>query len=348
MNTELSDLGLSAFFTQQLSIDEMEHGQLARVFQVQRSGLVLGDGSRTWSLTPGADWYQLPAEQRATVGDWVVLDDSGDRMLRLLDRKSVFKRMAPGTKVEVQLMAANIDTLFVVTSCNDDFNESRLERYLALALEAGVDPVIVLTKSDLTQNAEEYVNRAQGVSSGAPIELVNALDPATIENVKSWISKGSTIALAGSSGVGKSTLLNSLAGQALAETAAIREQDAKGRHTTTYRELHILPSGGLVLDLPGIRELKVGEVGAGVDEVFDDIGALAKRCRFADCKHHDEPGCAVRQAISDGQLDERRLRNYEKLAREDARHTATLAEQRQQDKAFGKMVKQHVSIKKRR
>lgn len=348
MNTELLELGLSPFFTQQLSFDEIENARLVRVFQVQRSLLIVGDGSTIWSVTPGGNWSQLPAEERATVGDWLVLDSRGEKILRLLDRKSVFKRVAAGKKVDVQLMAANIDILFVVSSCNEDFNESRLERYLTLAREAGVDPVIILTKADLTQDAQGYLERAQTVSGGSPVELVNALVPSSLEGVKQWISKGTTVALAGSSGVGKSTLVNSLAGQTLASTGDIREQDAKGRHTTTYRELHVLPAGGLLIDLPGIREVKLGEAGTGVSEVFDDIDVLARQCRFVDCHHHDEPGCAVQQAIQAGTLDERRLRNYEKLAREEARHSATLAEQRQQDKAFGKMVKQHTGAKRRR
>ena len=348
MDEKLTELGLSPFFTQQLSVEEIEHGQLARVFQVQRTQYILGNGSATWPVEPGGNWFQLPAEQRATVGDWVVLDSDGEKITRLLDRKSVFKRLAAGTKIDVQLMAANIDTLFVVSSCNEDFNESRLERYLALAREAGVDPIIILTKADLAQDAEGYRQRAQAISGGAPIEVVNALDPPSLENVQMWISEGITIALAGSSGVGKSTLVNSLAGQALANTAAIREQDAKGRHTTTYRELHVIPSGGLLLDLPGIRELKIGEVGTGVSQVFDDIDKLARQCRFGDCQHHDEPGCAVQLAIKAGTLDKRRLKNLEKLAREDARHTTTLAEQRQQDRAFGKMIKEHTNVKRRR
>ncbi len=348
MNAELLELGLSPFFTQQLSFDEIEHGQLARVFQVQRSLLIVGNGSTTWSVSPGGNWFQMPAEERATVGDWLVLDSHGEKILRLLDRKSVFKRVAAGTKIDVQLMAANIDILFVVSSCNEDFNESRLERYLALAREAGVDPVIILTKADLTREAQEFRERAETVGGGSPVELVNALAPSSLASVKKWISKGTTIALAGSSGVGKSTLVNSLAGQILASTGNIREQDAKGRHTTTYRELFVLPAGGLLIDLPGIRELRLGEVGTGVNEVFDDIDVLARQCRFADCQHHDEPGCAVQLAIQAGTLDERRLKNYEKLAREDARHSATLAEQRQKDKAFGKMVKEHTDGKRRR
>ena len=348
MNAELLELGLSPFFTQQLSFDEIEHGQLARVFQVQRSLLIVGNGSTTWSVSPGGNWFQMPAEERATVGDWLVLDSHGEKILRLLDRKSVFKRVAAGTKIDVQLMAANIDILFIVSSCNEDFNESRLERYLALAREAGVDPVIILTKADLTREAQEFRERAETVGGGSPVELVNALAPSSLASVKKWISKGTTIALAGSSGVGKSTLVNSLAGQILASTGNIREQDAKGRHTTTYRELFVLPAGGLLIDLPGIRELRLGEVGTGVNEVFDDIDVLARQCRFADCQHHDEPGCAVQLAIQAGTLDERRLKNYEKLAREDARHSATLAEQRQKDKAFGKMVKEHTDGKRRR
>lgn len=348
MSAELLALGLSPFFTQQLSLEEMEVTRLVRVFQVQRSLLVVGDGSASWTVALGGNWSQLPSEARATVGDWLVLDGSGEKILRLLDRKSVFKRVAAGTKVDVQLMAANIDILFVVSSCNEDFNESRLERYLALAREAGVDPVIVLTKADLAPDAAAYRERAQSVCGDSPVELVNARLPSSLESVGKWISTGTTIALAGSSGVGKSTLINSLAGQTLATTGDIREQDAKGRHTTTYRELHVLPSGGLLIDLPGIREIKLGEADSGVSEVFDDIDVLSRQCRFADCQHHDEPGCAVQQAIQAGGLDARRLRNYEKLAREEARHSATLAEQRQQDKAFGKMVKQHTSAKRRR
>lgn len=290
----------------------------------------------------------MPAAQRPTVGDWLLLDEPHVKILRLLERKSIFQRVAAGTRVEVQLIAANIDTLFIVTSCNDEFEESRLERYVALAVEAGVDPVVILTKADLSGEAESYVDRVRTVSIDLPVEIVNALDPDTLSGAMAWVKKGSTVALVGSSGVGKSTLVNSLAGSHLVETGAIREQDAKGRHTTSYRSLHRLSGGGLLLDVPGMRELKVAELDTALAEVFADIATLAKQCRFRDCDHDDEPGCAVREAVSAGQIDERRLGNYKKLVLEESRNTASIAEQRHRDRQFGKTIKAHLELKRQR
>ena len=347
MNTELIDLGLTPFFTQQLSAEEIEHALLARVTEVQRSDIIVSDGIGEWRIIPGGAWYQLPAAQRPTVGDWVLLDDSHEKILRMLERKSIFQRVAAGTRVDVQLVAANIDTLFIVTSCNDEFEESRLERYLALAAEAGVDPVVILTKADLSADAEAYVERVRTVSIDLPVEIVNALDPDTLSGAMVWVNKGSTVALVGSSGVGKSTLVNSLAGSKLVETGTIREQDAKGRHTTSYRSLHRLPGGGLLLDVPGMRELKVAELDTALAEVFSDIETFAKQCRFRDCDHNDEPGCAVRGAVDSGKIDERRLGNYKKLVLEESRNTASIAEQRHRDRQFGKTIKAHLELKDR-
>ncbi len=348
MNTELIDLGLTPFFTQQLGAEEIERGLLARVTEVQRSHISVSDGIDEWRITPGGTWYQLPAAQRPTVGDWLLLDEPHEKILRLLERKSLFKRVAAGTRVEVQLIAANIDTLFIVTSCNDEFEESRLERYLALAVEADVDPVVILTKADLSDKAEAYVDRVRTIGIDLPVEIVNALDPDTLSGAMAWVSKGSTIALVGSSGVGKSTLVNSLAGSKLVETGAIREQDAKGRHTTSYRSLHRLPGGGLLLDVPGMRELKVAELDTALAEVFADIETLAKQCRFRDCDHNDEPGCAVRGAVDSGEINERRLSNYKKLVLEESRNTASIAERRHRDRQFGKTIKAHLELKRQR
>ena len=346
MDTGLSDLGLSPFFSQQLSLEEMEQSRLARVTEVQRSLVIASDGVQERHITLGNNWYQLPAEQRPTVGDWVLLDDSQEKILRLLERKSVFKRVAAGSKVDVQLIAANIDTLFIVSSCNQDFNESRLERYLAMALEAEVDPVVILTKADLAPDAEHYRARAQSLRPGLPVELVNSLDSESLKSIANWISPGSTVALVGSSGVGKSTIVNSLSGEQQADTGGIREQDAKGRHTTSYRALYLLPTGGLLLDVPGMREVKVAQLESALTEVFDDIEKLSQQCRFADCQHHEEPGCAVQRAIEAGILDKRRLLNFNKLLREESRHSASLAEQRQRDRQFSKSVKQHIKGKR--
>ena len=345
MNAELIDLGIAPFFTQQLSAEEIEHCILVRVTEVQRSHIIVSDGVDESRITLGGAWYQLPAAQRPTVGDWLLLDESREKILRLLERKSIFQRIAAGTRVEVQLVAANIDTLFIVTSCNDEFEESRLERYLALAAEAGVDPVVILTKADLSDEAETYVDRVRTVSIDLPVELVNAKDSDTLSGAMAWVNKGSTVALVGSSGVGKSTLVNSLAGSKLVETGVIREQDAKGRHTTSYRSLHRLSGGGLLLDVPGMRELKMAELDTALAEVFSDIETLAKQCRFRDCDHNDEPGCAVRGAVDAGVIDERRLRNYKKLVREESRNTASIAEQRNRDRQFGKTIKAHLELK---
>ncbi|UTW58828.1 ribosome small subunit-dependent GTPase A [Kordiimonas sp. SCSIO 12603] len=342
----LFSLGLSSFFLQQLSAEEREQGKLARVVEVQRSQVTANDGINEWIIPLGGNWYQLPAEQRPTIGDWVLLDAKREKVLRLLERKSVFRRVAAGPKVDLQLIAANVDTLFIVTSCNEEFNESRLERYLALAYEVDVYPVVVMTKTDMAEDAESYRRRVQAMKPDLVVELVNALDVEDVQKLASWVSKGSTVALVGSSGVGKSTLVNSLSGQKLTETSGIREKDAKGHHTTSYRALYPLSSGGVLLDVPGMREVKVAHLSTSLAEVFDDIEAIAQHCKFRNCAHVEEPGCAVRAALEAGELDPRRLKNYQKLILEEARNTSSLSEQRHRDRQFSKMVRRHVKAKK--
>jgi ribosome biogenesis GTPase len=344
----LAGLGWRAFFQQQLTIDEIEHARPARVLTVQRSGLTVGDTDGDRHVALAKKWYTLPAEARPTVGDWVLLSEQGDAVVRVLERTSVFTRVTAGVKADLQVIAANVDTLFVVTSCNDEFNPSRLERYLALASEAGVEPIVILTKADLCDSTDRYVDAVRAVQKSIAVECVNALDPTAIDGVRAWCRPGQTVAMVGSSGVGKSSLLNSLAGEQKQATGAIRESDMKGHHTTSHRSLHVLPNGALLLDSPGMRELKMVDVEHGVSEVFDDVGELALECRFTDCEHEDEPGCAVRAAIDSGALDERRLLNYRKLLREQARHTDTIAEQRHRKRQFAKQVKRSLAIKNKR
>jgi ribosome biogenesis GTPase len=317
------------------------------VLRVQRSGLtvVTAAGERTVPL--GGRWWTLPASERPTVGDWVVLDADRERVLRVLERKSVLERMAAGEPADVQLVGANVDTAFVVTSCNADFNPSRLERYLAWTLDAGVEPVIVITKADLAADAEHYRDAALAVRRGLCVEVVNACDPATLDGLRAWCHAGQTIAMIGSSGVGKSTLLNSLSGDARRATAPIREADAHGRHTTTDRSLYPLPGGAWLVDSPGIRALALADAADGLDALFEDLEALASHCRFSDCQHEAEPGCAVQAALAEGRLDARRLSNWRKLLREDARQRETLAEQHRRNRAFGKHVRQVVKAKQR-
>jgi ribosome biogenesis GTPase len=342
----LPELGWSHHFQQQLSLDEWEACTPVRVFAVNRH-LAEGwsaVGRRQFALPQ--TWLQLATEQLPTVGDWLLLDEIGEPV-RLLERKSLFKRVASGRAAKVQLMAANVDTLFIVTSCNQDFNPSRLERYLALALDAGVEPVVVLTKADLADDVETYCKSARTLRAGLIVEAINAKAKTTLGQLLPWLGVGQTVAMVGSSGVGKSTLVNTLSGDAVQETGMIRESDAKGRHTTTGRSLHLLPGGGLLIDSPGLRELQLSDCETGVATLFEEIELLASNCRFNDCRHLGDAGCAVTEAAERGEVDPRRLTNYLKLRAEQVRSAETLAEKRRKDKSLGKMYK-HVQTLKRR
>ncbi|SFR00477.1 ribosome small subunit-dependent GTPase A [Poseidonocella sedimentorum] len=334
--TALERLGWGPVFARQIDADALNATPPVRVVAVHRSGLqVAGDGIDE-TIPPGPD---------ATVGDWLRLDRARPRASRVLDRKSLIKRRAPGTGREVQLIAANIDTVFVVTSCNADFNVARLERYVALTFEAGIDPVIVLTKTDLTDDTTPFVEAARAVSERVPVVALDARGIEAAQALADWCKPGRTIAFLGSSGVGKSTLTNALLGAQAIATQGIREDDARGRHTTTRRELHGTPNGCLVLDTPGMRELQLTNAATGIAGVFDDIEALAARCRFTDCRHETEPGCTILTAIEDGSLNPARLARWRKLQAEDAFNSASFAERREKDRAFGKLVRSAVKAK---
>jgi ribosome biogenesis GTPase len=334
--TALERLGWGPAFAQQIDVDALTETPPVRVVAVHRSGLqVAGDGIDE-TIPPGPD---------ATVGDWLLLDRTRPRSSRPLERKSLIRRRAPGTGREVQLIAANIDTVFVVTSCNQDFNVARLERYVAMAFEAGIEPVILLTKADLAEDPAPYVEEAQKVSERVPVVALDARGEEPAKALASWCKSGRTIVFLGSSGVGKSTLTNALLGTQDIATQGIREDDAKGRHTTTRRELHATTGGCLVLDTPGMRELQLTDAATGIADVFEDIEALAARCRFADCRHETEPGCAILAAIEDDSLDPERLARWRKLQAEEAFNSASLAERREKDRAFGKLVRSAMKAK---
>lgn len=341
----LADLGWTPLFQQQVSLEEMERLVPARVFAVQRTGLTLRfegeDGGRELEVPLGGRWFQGSPEDRPTVGDWVLFDPAAGAIERLLERNSLLKRMSVNKPGDVQLIAANVDVMFLVSSCNEEFNLARMERYLALAMEAGIQPVVVLTKADLSDDPDRFREMARNLSRDLIVEVVNALAPEELEPLRAWCVRGQTITLLGSSGVGKSTLINSLAGAEIQATGSIREEDGKGRHTTTHRSLHLLQSGGLLLDSPGMRELGITDAEAGIQSAFEDIETLAERCRFNDCAHETEPGCAVRAAIEAGELDERRLDSYRKLRREEVYNTETVAERHARVRQFGRMVRQH-------
>ena len=336
----MAQLGWRAFFQQQIGLEQWEF-PVARVIAQHRNRLEL------LSETAEFDLELHPGMPAITVGDWLLLTPEG-QFERLLERQSLFRRKAAGSKVAEQLIAANVDTLFIVTSLNDDFNLGRIERYLSLAYEAQTEPVIILSKADLCDDAESVLDKVRALDPLLMVETLNCLDAADIQKLAPWCDLGNTIALMGSSGVGKSTLLNTLLGRQAQLTGEIREDDSKGRHVTTGRSLHLMPQGGLLLDTPGMRELQLADCDDGINATFSDIAAWAEQCRFGDCQHDSEPGCAVQNAISRGELDARRLSSFRKLIREQAFNSATLAEKRARDKSFGKMVKAHVSEKRSR
>ncbi len=331
-------MGWQSFFAQQTDIDALQSTPPVRVVEVHRNGLhVLGDGIDT-VVPPGPD---------ATVGDWMLLDTEQPTQSRVLERKSLIKRRAPGHDRRVQLIAANIDTAFIVTSCNQDFNVARLERYIALAFEADADPVILLTKLDLCAEPGGYIEQAKAISDLVPVVALDARgeDPKTM--LSDWCKPGKTVAFLGSSGVGKSTLTNALSDDLEIETQAIREDDARGRHTTTRRQLHFVPGGCAVLDTPGMRELQLTDAASGVGDVFADLETLSAGCKFRDCQHLSEPGCAVTAALAAGDIDQARFERWQKLIAEDKFNSATLAERKSKDKSLGKIIRQINKIKKK-
>ncbi|PKL64719.1 MAG: ribosome small subunit-dependent GTPase A [Methanomicrobiales archaeon HGW-Methanomicrobiales-3] len=258
--------------------------------------------------------------QYPAVGDFVVLLDRQETgtstIVAILPRTSIFSRGEAGPDGTDQVIAANIDTVFIMTAAGHDLNARRTERYLAIAHASGARPVIVINKSDLADDPRTLTEQLATVAAGAPVITLSAANGDGIEHLSPFLSSKTTIALIGSSGVGKSTLINRLLSSAVQETSTIREQDGRGRHTTTVRQLFILPGGAIMIDNPGIREVGLGTAADGMADTFPDITGLACQCRFSDCRHDGEPGCAVQEAVQNGTLAESRLENYRRLMRE--------------------------------
>lgn len=268
-----------------------------------------------------------------SVGDWVALAPSphgGDaRIAAVLPRSSRFSRRAAGDATEEQVVAANIDTVFLVAGLDGDFNPRRIERYLLVASESGASPVIVLNKADVASDPDAMAAAVRAIAGGVPVHIVSCRVPGGVDVLRPYLGDGQTGALLGSSGVGKSTIVNRLIGHDLLKTQDVREADSRGRHTSTVRQLVLLPGSGVMIDTPGMRELQLWDAGEAMGGVFTDIDALAAACRFRDCRHRQEPGCAVRAAVEAGELSGTRLASYFKLQDEQA-HQARQLDQRAQ------------------
>jgi ribosome biogenesis GTPase len=294
----------------------------ARIVAQQRKfWRVAGDFGECWAEASGK--LRLAADEGAdwpAVGDWVVVElhgaDTSAVIQEVLPRRSKFVRKSPGKKIEEQVIAANVDTALLVSAVDGDFNPRRVERYLAQCWESGAKPVIVLNKADACEEAHEKAAEMERVAIGTGVHVVSARTGQGFGELGEFLRPGLTFVLLGSSGVGKSTIANRLLGKTVQEVQPVRESDSRGRHTTTTRELFALPGGALLMDTPGLREMQLWDAEHGVMQAFADIDSLAAQCRFGDCRHEGEPGCAVLAALSAGTLDAARVENRRKLLRE--------------------------------
>ena len=317
----LSQMGWTSHFQNQLKNLGNEAFIPARVIGASKNRFRVSNGKKEWLATPaGRLNHRLDCPYPVT-GDWVLMNDTV--ISEVLTRKNALTRGAAGTHgkpnarpQKEQIIAANLDTVFVVCGLDRDFNLRRIERYLTLIYNCGLNPVIVLTKADLHQDPAHFVAEVETVSFGVSTHLVSATDCGGLAQLESYLSPGQTTALVGSSGAGKSTLVNRLYGQTVQATDTISSRVGKGKHTTTTRDLIMMPQGGMLIDNPGFREIALWDVDGGIEAAFGEIEHLAVKCRFSDCSHTHEPGCRVIQAAAEGEISPDRLESYRKMTRE--------------------------------
>ncbi|SDF56589.1 ribosome small subunit-dependent GTPase A [Sporomusa acidovorans] len=318
---DLQSLGWNDFFAAQLLAQELTVCTVGRVAAEYKHmyRVYAESGEYLASVTGKLRYLADSREDFPAVGDWVLFSAAGNGQAviqGILPRQSKFSRKVAGKVNEEQIVAANIDTIFLVNALNQDFNLRRMERYLTLAWDSGASPVIVLNKTDLCPDVVGKVREVETIAFGVPVHPVSCVSGYGLADLSQYMSRGKTIALLGSSGAGKSTLVNRCLGTDSQKTGAIRQDDGEGRHTTTHRELILLPAGGILLDTPGMRELQLWGSEDGLTDTFDDIYALAAQCRFSDCRHTNEPGCAVIAALAGGALSQARYDSFHKLQRE--------------------------------
>jgi ribosome biogenesis GTPase len=314
----IKDYGWNEYFEKEwkkITIEEVFPGRIIADY-----GQILRVITEKGELSVNRPISKIEDGLRIAVGDWVALQysqETGAHDIRaVLIRMTKFSRAAAGIELKEQIVAANVDTIFLIQSLNKDFNIRRLERYMITAWESGARPVVVLTKSDCCGDVENKLSIVNTVFPGVEVHAISCLTGEGISDIRKYLAPGKTVALLGSSGVGKSTLLNYLAGKELLKTGEVREDDDRGRHTTTHRELFLLPEGGLILDTPGMRSLSLWEADTGMEAMFGDVEKLVTQCRFFDCKHEKEPGCAIKEALNNGTLERRRWESWSKLQKE--------------------------------
>ena len=347
------DLGYSSFYSENTETDK-GFFNIGRIIMVNKESYDIFDGNREYygKLTGNLLYSSTSPEDFPTVGDFVQFqnfeDDSLAIIYQVLGRKTILKRKTAGKKIEYQLIGANIDYSIIMQALDSDFNLNRLERYLVMAREFRIEPIILFSKSDLV-GKEELDKIKEKIAERIPGIQIYSLcnfDKGSIEEIRFLLKPGKTYCLIGSSGVGKTTLINNLVGNEIYETKEVRENDGKGRHTTTNRHLIVLDNGAMIIDNPGMRELATISVDIGIDNTFDEISTLAENCKFSDCSHTVEKGCAILEALESGEIDEKRYDNFIKLRKESEYYERSYLEKRRRDKEFGKMVKSIMKKKK--
>jgi ribosome biogenesis GTPase len=348
---KIEDLGWDEFFASNRTKLGLDDFQVARVIAEYKGAYKVknADGEYLAKITGKQIFKASSREDYPAVGDWVAITEADQEQAvihGILPRRTVMKRKygdknKVGEKNETQIIAANIDVAFIIESVDRDYNLNRIERYFAIAADGGIEAAVILNKTDLIseEELEAKINEIKNRLAGADVVATSTLTDEGLEKLKKYIVKGKTYCFLGSSGVGKSSLINKLLGEEIIKTENIGTRSKRGKHTTTSREMYFLAEGGIVIDNPGVREVGMTDVSVGVDNLFDEIITLAKQCRYPDCTHMHEPGCAVLEAVESGQLDESRYANYISLKKETEHYEMSEIEKKEKNRSFGKFLK---------